>query len=176
MTKEQLPPFVLAELYPNSLVIIENILPVEPALVTTSVVSPETIAGPKFFGSNAKQLTILVEEPDAVFLSEDNLSFLSTVLGACKLNIGDVAIFNIAQTAIGFEEIKKMTSPQTCLLFGIETNKVALPFRIPAYQQQAYAGCNFLLVPGFEKYVATNPDAKLEKTKLWVSLKKLLNV
>jgi hypothetical protein len=84
---EILPSFVLADLYPHSLVLVETGVQVQEIKPETN----ENVAGaliepifekslplvlPEkwFFGNNAKNITILVNEPDAVYLSDQNLT------------------------------------------------------------------------------------------------------
>lgn len=186
--QEQLPDFVLASLYPSSLVIVETSpsVPEKAAIKTAAaVVSDKDVDAPNtslstpslerptnwFLGNNQKNIVILVQEPNAAFLQESSLDFLTKILGACKLNMGDVAVVNLSRYLADFAEIKATLNPQVCILFDVQAATVKLPFVIPNYQVQQYAGCQFLLAPALTKYEGDHPDAKLEKTKLWVSLK-----
>ena len=216
---EQLPDFVLAQLYPTSLVIVETEIAKPkpgldqavtkqmnqsvsaelkqeeikttgdsdkiPNLATTLTDEPLL---PKqqlplkerpdnwFLGKNAKRITILVNEPDAVFLNDANLDFLTKILGACKLNMGDVSVINTARYLALFPEIKKELSPSIYILFGVKTSDIQLPFIIPDYQIQPYDQSKFLAAPAFIQFKGDSAEAKLEKTKLWVSLKTLFNI
>lgn len=209
-----LPSFILADLYPDSLVLVEDfpiINPVGKAKDTGKITplikesdevptlskdiknniptknpidsnSSIPIAKHKskkstfYLGDNEKNVTILVNEPNAVFLSDSGLDFLTKMLSACKLNIGDVAIVNIFQHPLAFTELKKILSPTICLLFNVVAKNVQLPFTIPHYQVQQYANCTFLMAPDLTTYTLENNDAKIEKTKLWISLKKIFNI
>ncbi|MBR2647307.1 MAG: hypothetical protein IKD55_00560 [Sediminibacterium sp.] len=179
MKTEQLPPFVLAELYPHSLVLVDTVAPIAgPAMSTPKelpVIEQEK-KGLHILGNNAKKICIVVEDHSAVFLSDSDLQFLTNVLGACKLNMGDVALINSVHSAVDIALIKKELNPSYCLLFGMDTDTIGLPFKIPLYQQQSYANCQFLVFPDFPKFSGSTEEAKLEKTRLWVSLKKLLNI
>jgi hypothetical protein len=186
MATEQLPPFVLAELYPHSLVILEPEQPNQPEqqpaeapITKLQEALPQLKKGEigfSFFGNNAKKICIIVEDHTAVYLADMDLQFLTNVLNACKLNIGDVAIVNTARSEVSINIIKEQLTPSVCLLFGMDADAIGLPFKIPAYQQQAYAGCTFLVLPNFDRFAGAAEAAKLEKTKLWVSLQKLLNI
>ena len=46
----------------------------------------------KFLGNNDKHILILVSDATHTFLPENELTFLTKMLAACQLNIGDVAI------------------------------------------------------------------------------------
>jgi len=216
---EQLPDFVLAQLYPSSLVIVET-EEAKPKPVLDQAVSKQiqhsastesqtaeikttgdidnlsnlatTLTDEPFLpkqplplkerpenwylGKNAKNITILVHETDAVFLNDANLDFLTKILGACKLNMGDVAVINTARYLALFPEIKKELTPSTYILFGVKTTDIQLPFIIPDYQIQPYDQSKFLAAPSFDQFAGDHAEAKLEKTKLWVSLKTLFNI
>lgn len=173
--QEILPDFILADLFPSNLVLVE-------AARSQTVPAPESSlkipAHPAkwYLGNNGKKITILVNEPGAVFLPEDGLDFLTKILGACKLNMGDVAVVNIAHHPTPITDINSTLKPNTCLLFDVSATEIQLPFTIPNYQVQQYASCNFLMAPSLSIYLGTDNTAKLEKTKLWVSLKKIFNI
>lgn len=187
--KEQLPDFVLADLFPNNLVLVEapvkavaaidNIIVVPPAepILTIAYTGLLTERPEKWYlGNNGKNITILVHEPEAAFLSEESLAFLTKILGACKLNMGDVAVINIARYQAQFLEIKQELNPKTSLLFNVIASAVKLPFTVPNYQVQEYGGCKFLMAPKLSLYYGDSAESKLEKTKLWVSLKLIFNL
>lgn len=181
---EQLPDFVLANLFPSNLVIVESAQ--QSATISTPkavAIDPPLYSGPSkerpekwYLGNNGKNIVILVQEPDAAFLNEESLDFLTKILGACKLNMGDVSVINIARYLANFTEIKQELNPTSCLLFDVNAAMIKLPFTIPHYQVQQYGGCTFLMAPSLLKYYGDTGDAKLEKTKLWVSLKSLFNL
>lgn len=181
---EQLPDFVLANLFPSNLVVVESAEKAPPISAPKSVaIDPPTISGPLkerpekwYLGNNGKNIVILVQEPEAAFLNEESLDFLTKILGACKLNMGDVAVINMARYLANFAEIKKELNPISCLLFNVSAAMVKLPFTVPHYQVQHYGGCTFLMAPSLLQYYGDSGDAKLEKTKLWVSLKLLFKL
>ncbi len=194
---------ILASLYPNSLVIVERseksekLAPVEikpiqteasnqslkidetgktivqPVITTTSVT---TDTEKWFLGENGKKITILVSETDEVFLNNESLQFLLKIIGACKLTMGDIAIINVINRPMTFIEISNQLQSKFCLLFDVSTKKIQLPFSIPNYQVQHYNNCQFLLAPSIKVYYGDGENAKVEKTKLWTSLKKIFNL
>jgi hypothetical protein len=181
---EQLPHFVLANLFPSNLVIVESAEKPMPISAPKAVaIAPPIYSEPAkerpekwFLGNNGKNIVILVHEPEAAFLNEESLDFLTKILGACKLNMGDVAVINIARYLANFAEIKQELDPSSCLLFNVSAAMIKLPFTVPNYQVQQYGGCTFLMAPSLLQYYGDSGDAKLEKTKLWVSLKSLFNL
>ena len=50
----------------------------------------------KFLGEHLKKIIVLVNDPTAVYLNETDLGLLSSILNACKLNLADIALVNIA--------------------------------------------------------------------------------
>lgn len=169
----RLPDFLLADLYKNSLVITED----EPK-TERKTPQPENPASERqwYLGSNLRKITLLVSEKDAVYLKDESLNFLSAILGACKLNLGDVAIVNCHTEAVTYPLLQEKLQPGFLLLFGVNASDVQLPFTIPHYQIQRYDNCQILLAPALESMLGTSQEAKLEKSKLWLCLKKMFNV
>jgi hypothetical protein len=170
---KQLPGFLIADLYKHSLVITDN-------EVKTQKEGAQTIQSAAdrqwFLGSNLQNITLLVSEKEAVYLRDESLQFLSAILGACKLNLGDVAIVNLHNDPVGYTFIKEKLSPGFIVLFGVTAQQVQLPFTVPHYQVQKYDNCQFLLGPPLNKLLGNSQEAKLEKSKLWLCLKKMFNV
>ena len=129
-----LPDFLLVDLFKDNLVICnDTITGIKPILPTTKVTKPlvaeivikpikkEALSLPKkyFLGDNNKHIIILVNDVDAVYLRDEWLQFLTNILGACKLNIGDVAIINHANNPINFTQLNEQLVPQYFLLFDV---------------------------------------------------------
>ena len=171
--QEKLPDFVLVDLYSSSLVLIEDVL-----LSKKIPKADKTDSVPKnwFLGNNNKKITILVNEPDMVFINEESLAFLTKILSACKLNMADVAVVNVSQNEININKVNKELTPRICLLFSVQPDSIELPFNVPDYQIQNYGGCIFMMAPAISAYNGESNQAKLAKTKLWVSLKNIFNL
>jgi len=117
-----------------------------------------------------------VSDETAIYLRDEWLQLLSNMLTACKLNIGDVAIINLYQHPTDFIQLKEKINPSFCLLFGVKTSALDLPFAIPDYQIQQHNHCRFITAPSFAAMEGNSQAAKLEKSKLWVCLKQLFNI
>jgi hypothetical protein len=127
----------------------------------------------KWLGNNQQQILIMVNNRDAVHLPDKELSFLTGVLTACKLSLADVAIVNINnQPQASYKELTDNFKSKIVFLFGIEPSTFGLPMQFPHYQVQAFTGISFLYAPELKEL----ENDKVEKTKLWMVLKKMFNV
>lgn len=177
----QLPPFIIAELYKNSLVEIMN---EEDAILTNEVellLSGDTETEDKndealYMGKNGKQVSIVVNSSTERFINVDDLVFLTSILKACKLKLDDIAIFNIQRTPVDYNYLKDTALARHVLVFGIEPTDIKLPFIIPHFQVQQYAGCTIVIAPGLSLMNKSNAEGKLLKTKLWMSLQRCFNL
>jgi hypothetical protein len=146
--------------------IMEKPAPIQP-------VDPSTY---KFLGKNNRRISIIVDSPGAAFLPDPQLEFLTKILEACRMNIGDVAIINHHTTPVAITALRQQLQPQNILLFGIEPTAIRLPINFPEFKLQPYDQCTYLSAPPLQQLVANTADAKLLKSKLWVCLKTLFNV
>ncbi len=168
-----LPDFVLPDLYKNHLVIIN-----EPSV---DIKDPKkkvesNVKEPEFLGNNQKKITILLSDQEAVFVNDHSLQFLSAILAACKLNLGDVAIVNLANHALSYTAIKEWLSPKYMIIFDIDATQIEMPFKLPFYQVQAYDQSSIMFAPSLSTMMGETREAKLEKSKLWLSLKNMFNL
>ncbi len=135
--KIQLPGFVIAGLYKDSLVLLN-----EPLLQEKN--NEEVTAAiqiPFYSGNNTQRICIFLNDKNAVFADDESLQLLSNLLAALSYNLTDVAIINHHRTLVSYTEIKEQLQPRICLLFGIGTQLLQLPFIISDYDAQHYALC-----------------------------------
>lgn len=165
----QLPDFLLADIYKNDLVAFKGENKPE-----AKKVAPTTKQW--FLGENKKNVLIALNDTEAVFLRDEWLQFLSTILQACHLNLADVAIINLANQEVSYKKVVEELSPKYFLLFDINLKAFQLPFVIPNYQIQNYNLSQFLLSASLLNMEGSSQEAKLEKSKLWISLKKMFNI
>lgn len=169
----QLPDFLIADLYKHSLVIVDGEAKPEKPEPQQVKATPER---QWYLGSNLQKITLITSEKEAVYLEETSLQFLISILGACKLNLGDVAIVNYQNEPVEYAFLKEKLSPAFLILFGITAKQIKIPFTVPDYQVQKHDNCHFLLTPPLEKMLGNSQEAKLEKSKLWLCLKKMFNI
>jgi hypothetical protein len=130
----------------------------------------------RFLGNNRRKMTILVQSPDSAFLPDDQLGFLTKILEACQMNIGDVAIVNHATTPAGIAELRRQLQPSVMLLFGIDPISIHLPIQFPQFKVQAYDQCTYLCAPPLAGLVGSSNESRVLKSKLWVCLKQLFEL
>lgn len=172
----KLPAQTIAELYGHSLIGEAKSTIFQP----TIPISNETEATPakastvlKWLGNNEQKVLILVNNSTATFLPDKQLSFLTGILTACRLSIADVAILNIHHHPnLTYKEIQAELQSKNVVLFGIEPAAIELPINFPHYQLQQFTGTTYLTAPTLPEL----EDDKVEKSKLWVCLKKMFGI
>ena len=175
--KEQLPAFVLAELYSDDLVYTGEKLGDTNGVEDLPKTKKESaIPVKKYLGNYEKKIIVLVNDDKNMYVSDENLAFLSSILNACKLNIAHIALVNFNNTPLNFIELKAQLQPEYLLLFGIKALQIQLPFDMPDYQVQQYNNCVIVTAPVFGVLNSEAAAAKTEKTKLWKSLQKTFNL
>ncbi|MBC7826734.1 MAG: hypothetical protein H7122_03230 [Chitinophagaceae bacterium] len=167
-----LPDILIAELYKNVFVVNDGI---------PSQKREEAVTGPaadkiKFLGNNLKKIAIVVNHSSDVFLPERHLEFLTKILVACKLNIGDVAIVNEGYKFVDIQTLKQQLKCNYIILFGIDLTEIKLPLNFPYFKIQTYADSTYLSVPSLDQLNNDIEEGKLLKTKLWTCLKTLFDV
>ena len=176
--KIQLPGFVIADLYKNSLVITDEVkfvnttYDIEEAPASEKTEEPEA-APVLYLGRNEKGIAVLVNNPQQRFLDDESLQLLTNMLSALQLAVNDIALFNLHQTPFTYKEITARFGAQIYLLFGVSTQQIELPFQMPDYKVQSFDNCKFLCSTSLDKMKGSGKDAKVEKTKLWMCLKTL---
>ena len=116
---------------------------------------------------------MIVRYPTATYLPDEQLNFLTSILAACKLSLGDVAIVNILNAPPAFYKgaMEKFRSTTT-ILFGITPQEFEMPVNFPEFQVQRFNNCTFLHTPGLESLEAD----KVLKSKLWVCLRRMFSL
>jgi hypothetical protein len=173
----QLNPSLLADMYRTSLVETkENVRPEEKkhsrAALETGT-KDTNITSWKYLGEYKKNILIIVRYNDVPYLPNEQLNFLTSVLSACKLNLGDVAIFNTANAPSAlYKELQEKFKSNFTILLGLTPEEFEMPLSFPEFQVQAFNNCTFLHTPVLE---VLETD-KILKSKLWVCLKKMFGM
>ncbi len=177
----KLPDFVLVNLYKDCLVELEPVQEAKKSEPVKNIEKEELVAEPQpkainYLGQNKKNVIVLVHETTAATIKENELDFLTKILTACNLNLADIAIINIHKQQVSFAEIKEQLNPKQVLFLGLEPTTIKLPFTIPHFQVQNYAGCAIVCTPPLADMLPNTPETKLLKSKLWISLKSAFNL
>lgn len=130
---------------------------------------PETVLN-NYLGSNEKNILIVVNKADAVYVEEEELSFLTNVLSACSLSLADVAIINWHNRESA-SIVAELHSKQV-LLFGLSPLQFGLPINFPNFQNQNFNNTIYLTAPDL---FVISKDVNLKK-ELWTSLKKMFSI
>src|SRR5579871_3579782 len=101
----------------------------------------------KFLGSHHRKVTIIVDSPGSAFLPDEQLGFLTKILEACRMNIGDVAIVNHHTAPVAIATLRQQLQPEFILLFGVSPTAVRLPINFAEFRPQPYDQCTYLLTP-----------------------------
>jgi len=127
----------------------------------------------KFLGDNKKNTLVIVRYTDLIHLPDKQLSFLTKLLAACNLSLGDVAVLNFQNyRSADYNRIMDHFKPKVVLLFDTKPGEFGMPMNFPEFQVQAYTNTLFVSSPSLE---LIEPDKTL-KGKLWVCLKKIFNL
>lgn len=167
----KLTPELVAELYRSSLIEMggNSANPVPPGKNE----EPASVSGWKWLGDNKKNILIIVQYPDAIHLPDKELDFLTAMLAACKIGLADVAIVNLNNhPGTSYKELTAFFKSKIVLLFDTEPSAFGLPMNFPHYQLQAFANATFLYSPSLSEL----ENDKVQKSKLWVCLKRLFNL
>jgi hypothetical protein len=150
--------------------------PVTPGAKTAE--PPTATAGPKplqWLGNHQKKVGILVSYPKEAYLPEAELNFLSNILLACRMNLGDVAIVNHAHYPLLPSQLREQLESDYLLVFGVSPADPALSQQ-PSFVPLALDGYTVVLAPALHQLNVNNADGKQLKSKLWICLKQLFNV
>ncbi len=129
-----------------------------------------------YLGDNGKNIIVLIKEKGVTYINDKHLQFLSNILNACKLNLGDIALVNHSNYPLSYTELKERLKPKFILVFDLETKEINLPFTIPNFQVQSHDNCKFLFSSSLTKMDGESQESKIEKSKLWASLKNIFQL
>lgn len=129
----------------------------------------------QYLGENQKGVCILVDYPNDVHLPDSQLNFLTSILQACKLNLGDVAIVNCHRQQVSVPLLVKQLLCSKLLVLGNAAPLSGLQ-HLPAFSIQVENDCQILCSPAAENLNQQGAEGKLLKGKLWTCLKEMFGV
>jgi hypothetical protein len=120
---------------------------------------PTPVIDFKYLGNHKKRFLILVHYPDCEFIDNEHLSALTNILKRKELTMEDVAILNLANYTVVFNEVMQFFKPQRLLLMG----KNSLPVNIeplPLNQPKQLEGYRALYSFSFDEMMSSNDNKK----------------
>ncbi|HTD93429.1 MAG TPA: hypothetical protein VK644_06445, partial [Chitinophagaceae bacterium] len=121
----RLPGSVIAQLYRNTLVdtgVPDKARPISTPLLPETVYPEPEANSPawKFLGENNRNILVIVNYPGLPHLPDEELAFLTKMLSACQLSLGDVAILNTSNYPnSGSKELQPFFKSKIVFLFGV---------------------------------------------------------
>jgi hypothetical protein len=172
----KLPDFLITDLYKNSLVELDNKATGSSNKTKKESVLSKTLDNIKVLGKNNKKVIVVINNPDAAFLADEDLAFLANILKACGLNLSDIGIVNFAHQETKYLTLKEQLEASKILLFGVMASAIQLPFTVPHFQVQNFDNCTILQSPPLGEMNEPTENSKELKKKLWLSLKRMFDV
>ena len=127
----------------------------------------------KYLGKHKNKILVLVNEHQAVFLQDAQLTYLTKILNACQRTVEDIALVNLASTPNqNYRTLLQALPSILVLLFGVTPTQLQLPIDFPQYQLQKLEHTTFLQAPLLQAV----ESSKTDREKLWQSLKKYFDV
>ena len=160
LDKIQLPLQIIPELYNNSIVVLDGEQPKSKTLKVDTF---------QFLGGNKKNILILVENRNEMYLTDDDLQFLTGILNACGLSMADVAIVNTYNLQHKILDLKNKFYPIILMAFGINWNVLGIENTLPLYQSTIISEINVINAQPLH-LLAKNVE---EKKILWNCLKQI---
>jgi hypothetical protein len=166
---------LIAALYPESLVAGN-----EPASAKENVINPKPVADKTpvypFLGENNRSICFLASYPAGDFLPAEQLGFLNKMLAACKLNLNDIALLNIAHVAFDLAELRVQLQPRIIFLWGITPISVGLKPSLPDFTISTFDGISIIPVLSPDLMSGNHMEGTELKQRLWSCLKKLFTL
>lgn len=124
-------------------------------------------------GGHQRSILIVVNNPNSPFLKDEELTYLTRILNACKLTLEDVALVNISGISqVNYELLLQQYPSEKVICFGVTPEMLELPIDFPYYQLQKSGNSIYLHAPSL---AALEPQ-ETERRKFWGSLQKLFNL
>ena len=130
----------------------------------------------KYLGEHLKQVTIIVKDELAVYLNENDLTLLSSILSACKLTLADVALINVAQQKLSLHEILNVLPSKLVMIFDVSSATLKIKLPTTLYKSIQLGDTYLLFSNSLSLMQGGDQSAKLEKGKLWAILKSLFQL
>ncbi len=126
-----------------------------------------------FLGTNQKKIALLVNAPEAIYLPDEELNFLLSILTACRLSMADIALINVSKKpGLLYTDITEQLKAEKVFLFDVAVKTLQLPLQFPHYQVQQFNNQVYLSAAS----LTVLQKDKDEKMKLWNCLKNIFSL
>src|SRR5215831_9173440 len=99
----------------------------------------------KYLGEFRKNILLVARYDLVTHIPDEQLNFLISILGACKLSLADVAIVNIAGApSPEYKTVQERFPSSFTILFGLSPQEFRMPVDFPQFQIQSFNSCTFL--------------------------------
>jgi hypothetical protein len=172
---------ILSEIYKSSIVEIDDQFHTNEVRSSTPTQAlqkddPTPNATPsawKHLGDFKKRILLVVRYAGVTYLPDEPLTFLTSILGACKLSMADVAIINISNFPTAqYGDLQEKFNSAVVMFFGLTPSELEMPIDFPEFQIQPFNNCTFLHTPVLERLETD----KVLKSKLWVCLRRIFDL
>lgn len=171
----QLSAELIAALYPDSLVRIENSDPVKNPAGAKKLDLPEN-RDYSFLGKNLRSICFLVFYPDEEFIPGGQLVFLKKILSACKCSMDDIALINTSRTPVQMDAIRRQFNPRIIFFWGAGSAPAGILQKFPDMVISIWENIFILPVIQANQMSSDLPENQELKRNLWASLKKLFSL
>lgn len=169
----KLPHFVITQLFPKSLVLVNERIEQQKLTHKTehqSIVENTTV---QYLGDHLQKISILVYDEKTTFLQDEELEQLTKILQACKLGLKDVAIINLAKyTSLEPRQILQQTNAAIAIVFIPQPSILGLEGNIALYETIQVNNIQCLFSDELEKLKIN----QVLKSKLWKGLQSLFRL
>lgn len=170
--KTILPTQLLVNLYKDSLVWVDVAKKNEATMDATPVAQQPI----KFLGEHHKNILVLVNDMNAVHLNERDFDLLTSILNACKLTIADIALINLANKNYSLHAILAQLPSKFVLIFDISSSALKIKLPTKFYSPILLGETQLLFSNSIATMQGLDQASKIEKSKLWTSLKQLFKL
>lgn len=129
-----------------------------------------------YLGKNLKDILVFVNYPEEVFLPQGQLEFLGKILAACNLNIGDIAIVNMANQQTDHNSFIKALNPKSVIIFGAYNQAIMGNQELAFFSPAVIGEISVINAPALEKLSQQDNEGKQLKSLFWNCLKQFFNL
>ena len=136
----------------------------------------KTVGPLKHLGDHHKQILVIVNDPNSVYLNEADFILLTSILNACRLTIADIALVNIGNQETSLHQILETLPSKIIMCFDVESTHLKIKLPNTLYKVNTLGESSLFFSKALSSMQGTGQDAKKEKSSLWLFLKKLFEL